>query len=60
MVLYSKFAYGSQFSGDKNDLKIRYLVGEILYTYNKWEQSNVVKVLTDQVASTGRTQPPLQ
>ena len=30
MVLYSKFAYGSQFSGEKNDLKIRYLVDEIL------------------------------
>ena len=29
MVLYSKFAYGSQFSGEKNNLKIRYLVGEI-------------------------------
>ena len=28
MVLYSKF--GSQFSGEKNDLKIRYLVAEIL------------------------------
>ena len=30
MVLYSKFAYGSQFSGKKNYLKIRYLVAEIL------------------------------
>ena len=30
MVLHSKFAYGSQFSGEKNDLKIRYLVAEIL------------------------------
>ena len=30
MVLYSKFAYGSQFSGEKNNLKIRYLVAEIL------------------------------
>ena len=30
MVLYSKFAYGSQFSGQKNDLKIRYLVAKIL------------------------------
>ena len=30
MVLYSKFAYGSQFSGEKNDLKIGYLVAEIL------------------------------
>ena len=30
MVLYSKFAYGSQFSEEKNDLKIRYLVAEIL------------------------------
>ena len=29
-VLYSKFAYGSQFSGEKNYLKIRYLVAEIL------------------------------
>ena len=29
-VLDSKFAYGSQFSGEKNDLKIRYLVAEIL------------------------------
>ena len=30
MVLYSKCAYGSQFSGEKNDLKIRSLVAEIL------------------------------
>ena len=30
MELYSKFAYGSQFSGEKKDLKIRYLVAEIL------------------------------
>ena len=30
MVLYSKFAYGSQFSGGKNNLKIWYLVAEIL------------------------------
>ena len=30
MVLYSKFVYGSQFLGEKNDLKIRYLVAEIL------------------------------
>ena len=30
MVLYSKFAYGSQFSGEKNILKIRYMVVEIL------------------------------
>ena len=30
MVLYSRFLYGSQFSGEKNDLKIRYLVTEIL------------------------------
>ena len=30
MVMYSKFAYGSQFSEEKNDLKIRYLVAEIL------------------------------
>ena len=30
MVMYSKFAYGSQFSGENNDLKIRYLVAEIL------------------------------
>ena len=29
MVLYSKFAYESQFSGEKNYLKIRYLVVEI-------------------------------
>ena len=32
MALYSKFAYGSQFSGEKIDLKIRYLVAEILST----------------------------
>ena len=30
MVLYSKWPYGSQFSGEKNDLKIRSLVAEIL------------------------------
>ena len=30
MVLYAKCAYGSQFSGEKNDLKIGYLVAEIL------------------------------
>ena len=30
MVLYSKFLYGSQFSGEKSDLKIRYLVTKIL------------------------------
>ena len=30
MVLYSKFAYESQFSGEKKELKIRYLVPEIL------------------------------
>ena len=30
MVLCSKFAYGSQFSGEKNGLKIQYLVAEIL------------------------------
>ena len=30
MVLYSKFAYGSQFSGEKNYLKILQLVYEIL------------------------------
>ena len=30
MVLYSKFAYGSWFSGEKNDLKILHLVAEIL------------------------------
>ena len=29
MVLYSKFPYGSQFSEEKNNLKIRYLVFEI-------------------------------
>ena len=29
MFLYSEFAYGSQFSGNKNDLKIRCLVAEI-------------------------------
>ena len=29
-VLYSNFAYGSQFSGEKNYLKIQYLVAEIL------------------------------
>ena len=28
--LYSKFAHGSHFSGEKDDLKIRYLVVEIL------------------------------
>ena len=30
MVLYSKFAYGSQFSGEKNYLEIRYWVADIL------------------------------
>ena len=30
MVLYLKFAYGSWFSGEKNDLKILHLVAEIL------------------------------
>ena len=30
MVLYSKLMYGSQFSGEKKRLKIRYLVAEIL------------------------------
>ena len=30
MVLYSKYSYGSQFSEEKNDLKIRYLVAKIL------------------------------
>ena len=30
MVLYAKFAYGSQFLGEKNDLKILHLVAEIL------------------------------
>ena len=30
LVLYSKFAYESQFLVGKNDLKIRYLVTEIL------------------------------
>ena len=30
LVLYSKFAYGSQFSREKNVLKLRYLVVEIL------------------------------
>ena len=30
MVLYSKFAYGFQFSGEKNYLEIGYLVAEIL------------------------------
>ena len=29
MVLNSKFAYGSQLSGEKNDLRIRFLVAEI-------------------------------
>ena len=29
MVLYSKCVYGSQFSGEENDLKIRSLVAEI-------------------------------
>ena len=29
-VLYSRFLYGSQFSGEKSDMKIRYLVAEIL------------------------------
>ena len=29
-VLYSKCSYGSQFSGEKNDLKIGYLVDYIL------------------------------
>ena len=31
MVLYSKFMYGSQFLGEKNDLKIQYLVAEIFW-----------------------------
>ena len=30
MVLYSKFAYGSQFSEEKNDLTILHLVAKIL------------------------------
>ena len=30
MVLYSKFMYGCQFSGENNDLKIHYLVTAIL------------------------------
>ena len=30
MVLYSKCAYGSQFSGEKNNLKIQSFVAEIL------------------------------
>ena len=30
MILYSKFAYRSQFFGEKNDLKILYLIAEIL------------------------------
>ena len=30
MVLYSKCAYGSQFLGEENDLRIRSLVAEIL------------------------------
>ena len=30
MVLYSKFTYGSWFSGEKNYLKILHLVAEIL------------------------------
>ena len=30
MVLYSKLMYGSQLSGEKNSLIIRYLVAEIL------------------------------
>ena len=30
MVLYAKFAHGSQFLGEKNHFKIRYLVAEIL------------------------------
>ena len=29
MVPYSKFVYGSQFSGEENNLKIHYLVAEI-------------------------------
>ena len=36
MVLYSKCAYGSQFSGEKNDLKIGYLVAEILSKKAVW------------------------
>ena len=34
MVLYSKFAHGSQLSGEKKDLRIRYLVTEILSKKN--------------------------
>ena len=30
MVLYSKYAYGSQFSEEKNDLTILHLVAKIL------------------------------
>ena len=33
MVVYAKRAYGSQFSGEKNDLKIGYLVNKILSKY---------------------------
>ena len=36
MVLYSKILYGSQFSGEKNDLKIRYLVAEKLSKKNSF------------------------
>ena len=32
MIVYSKFAYGSQFSGENNYFKIRYLVTKILKT----------------------------
>ena len=34
MGLYLEFTYGSQFSGEKNDLKIRYLVAEIFAKQN--------------------------
>ena len=36
MVLHSKCAYGSQFSGENNELKIRHLVAEILTKKTVW------------------------
>ena len=51
MVLYSKFAYGSQFSGEKSDMKIRYLVAEI-FSKNRVSFSLGHPVHTDVVKGT--------
>ena len=39
VLLYSKFLYGSQFSGEKNNLKIGFLVAEILSKKAVWMPS---------------------